>query len=148
MAKRILIVDDERDFVTIMTTVLQQAGYECDTARNGREAIGAYIESMYSKKLLSLILLDISMPGLNGLEVLELLRKEEKLRKDLASIIAASKTAPVWIAWPKRGSTIKSDLWQQSVRKIAMAEGMVDYKVCSIDADWSALLFTWRGKSA
>ena len=90
----------------------------------------------------------IAGPDTNADLTIWFTRKEENLRKDLASIIAASKTAPVWIAWPKRGSTIKSDLWQQSVRKIGMDEGMVDYKVCSIDTDWSALLFTWRGKSA
>ncbi len=73
-------------------------------------------------------------------------RKEEDLRGDVASIAAASKRAPVWIAWPKRSSKIKGDLTQQTVRQIAMSEGMVDYKVCSIDGDWSALLFTWRGK--
>jgi CheY-like chemotaxis protein len=88
----------------------------------------------------------IAGPDINADLTIWFTLKEENLRKDLASIIAASKTAPVWIAWPKRGSTIKSDLTQQTVRKIGMAEGMVDYKVCSIDADWSALLFTWRGK--
>ena len=53
--------------------------------------------------------------------------------------------APVWIAWPKKASAIDSDLTQQIVRKAGMDVGMVDYKVCSIDQDWSGLLFTWRG---
>jgi CheY-like chemotaxis protein len=69
----------------------------------------------------------------------------EHLRKDLASIVTASKHAPVWIAWPKKGSDLESDLAQQIVRERGMAEGMVDYKICSIDQVWSALLFKWRG---
>lgn len=75
-------------------------------------------------------------------------RTEKDLRRDLASISGASQLAPVWIAWPKKGSAIESDLGQQRVRETGLAEGMVDYKICSIDQDWSALLFTWRGKGA
>jgi CheY-like chemotaxis protein len=70
---------------------------------------------------------------------------EDELRKDLPTIVEASKHAPTWIAWPKKGSAIESDLTQQAVRQMGMAEGMVDYKVCSIDKTWSALLFKWRG---
>jgi hypothetical protein len=73
-------------------------------------------------------------------------RTVENMGKDLPGIVRASKRAPVWIAWPKRGSRFESDLAQQVVRERGMAEGMVDYKICSIDPDWSALLFKWRGK--
>jgi hypothetical protein len=66
----------------------------------------------------------------------------------LPGIVDASKRAPVWIAWPKKRSKLAGDLAQQIVRERGMAEGMVDYKICSIDQDWSALLFKWRGKDA
>jgi CheY-like chemotaxis protein len=72
---------------------------------------------------------------------------EDDLQRDLDAIARTSKQAPVWIAWPKRSGAIASDLTQQMVRQRAMSGGMVDYKVCSIDPNWSALLFTWRGKS-
>ncbi|MBN2556402.1 MAG: hypothetical protein JXA97_10730 [Anaerolineales bacterium] len=52
---------------------------------------------------------------------------------------------PVWVAWPKRASKLKSDLTQATVRKACMDAGMVDYKICAVDETWSALLFTWRG---
>ena len=73
---------------------------------------------------------------------------EGDLKRDMESIVRASQQAPVWIAWPKRGGALESDLTQQAVRQQAMAEGMVDYKICSMDKDWSALLFKWRGPSA
>lgn len=73
------------------------------------------------------------------------LRSADELRDDLRKIVETSQWAPVWIAWPKKGSNVSSDLTQQTVREIAMNAGMVDYKVCSIDRTWSALLFTWRG---
>ena len=50
----------------------------------------------------------------------------------------------LWIAWPKRASGVSSDLSQTVVRKIGLASGLVDYKVCSIDDTWSALRFTRR----
>jgi CheY-like chemotaxis protein len=87
---------------------------------------------------------------INGMEpepdlVVWFARTEGDLQRDMESIIHASQQAPVWIAWPKRGGALESDLTQQSVRQQAMAQGMVDYKICSVDRDWSALLFKWRG---
>jgi len=72
-------------------------------------------------------------------------RSQEKLTHDLGEITAASRRAPVWVAWPKRASNQKSDLTQTVVRAVCMDSGMVDYKICAVDAEWSALLFTWRG---
>jgi len=69
----------------------------------------------------------------------------EQFDADLESIVEAAKKAPTWIAWPKKGSTFEVDLTQQIVRKKAMSAGLVDYKICSIDKNWSALLFTYRG---
>ncbi len=56
--------------------------------------------------------------------------------------IARAGAPRLWIAWPKGGKSI--GLTQQAVRKAGMGAGMVDYKICSIDATWSAQLFTWR----
>jgi CheY-like chemotaxis protein len=72
-------------------------------------------------------------------------RSEKKLKVNLDQIVAASKRAPIWIAWPKKKSGNESDLTQKLVREICMGAGMVDYKVCSISQLWSGLLFTWRG---
>ena len=55
----------------------------------------------------------------------------------------------LWIAWPKKSSGVATDLSQVVVRKVGMASGLVDYKVCSIDATWTGLRFTRRkSKSA
>jgi len=72
-------------------------------------------------------------------------RSAEKLSADLELIVDTSKRAPVWIAWPKKGAACEGDLTQRVVREAGMNAGMVDYKICSIDRNWSALLFTWRG---
>lgn len=55
-----------------------------------------------------------------------------------------SKQASVWIVHPKRTSKYPIDFNQNHVRDAALAAGFVDYKVCSIDNDWSALKFAHR----
>ncbi len=50
----------------------------------------------------------------------------------------------LWIAWPKKTSDVPSDLTQPLVRKIGLAAGLVDYKVCRIDETFTALKFTSR----
>ncbi|HQO25829.1 MAG TPA: hypothetical protein PLU41_08335 [Acidobacteriota bacterium] len=68
-----------------------------------------------------------------------------ELERRLPGILAAAGDAPVWLAWPKRASGQGSDLSQAAVRAAGLAAGWVDYKICRIDATWSALLFRWRG---
>lgn len=69
--------------------------------------------------------------------------------KDLAATLdlltlRLPKKASVWIVHPKRTGKYNVDFNQNHVRNHALAAGLVDYKVCSIDNDWSALKFAWR----
>lgn len=50
----------------------------------------------------------------------------------------------LWIIWPKKASGVVTDVTQQVVREVGLAAGLVDYKVCSVDATWSGLLFARR----
>jgi CheY-like chemotaxis protein len=50
----------------------------------------------------------------------------------------------VWIIHPKQSSRCKADFNQNDVRNAGLAVGLVDYKVCSVDADWSGLKFARR----
>jgi hypothetical protein len=52
----------------------------------------------------------------------------------------------LWICWPKKASGIVTDLTQNEVRSIGLASGLVDFKICAIDATWSGLCFTKRKK--
>jgi Protein of unknown function (DUF3052) len=54
------------------------------------------------------------------------------------------KQASVWIVHPKRTGRHHVDFNQTHVRDHALTAGLVDYKVCSVDNDWSALKFAWR----
>lgn len=69
MSKTILLVDDEKDIRTSLTGILEDEGYEVTTAASGVEAL----ESV-RQDIPDLVLLDIWMPGLDGLETLEKLK--------------------------------------------------------------------------
>ena len=68
MASRILIVEDERDIASFLRLELKHEGYEVDVAGNGREALEAYGNA-------ELVLLDIMIPEISGMEVLRRIRK-------------------------------------------------------------------------
>lgn len=59
---------------------------------------------------------------------------------------ALKKTGMLWVSWPKRGSGMKSDLDGNVVRAFGLAQGLVDVKVCAVDAKWSGLKFMFRKK--
>jgi hypothetical protein len=50
----------------------------------------------------------------------------------------------LWIAWPKRNSGVATDMTEDVVREVALPLGLVDNKVCAIDAVWSGLRLVWR----
>lgn len=50
----------------------------------------------------------------------------------------------LWICWPKKASGVKTDVTEALVRNTGLAAGLVDYKICAVDATWSGLKFTRR----
>jgi len=67
------------------------------------------------------------------------------LRQRLPALLGAREPhGGIWIAWPKRSSGVASDLDDTVVREIVLATGLVDNKVCAIDATWSGLRFVAR----
>jgi hypothetical protein len=56
----------------------------------------------------------------------------------------SSATEKIWIAWPKQASGVPTDLSERHVREVGLSVGLVDYKVCAVDSNWSGLLFTHR----
>lgn len=69
---RVLLVDDEPDILKFMSYNIEKAGYEVSTAMNGRDAI---IEANRMKP--HIIILDVMMPEMDGIETCEELRKSE-----------------------------------------------------------------------
>ncbi len=82
--KKILIADDEPDILEIIQFNLQQEGYEVITAKNGDEAI-----EMAKKHHPGLIILDIMMPGKNGIDVCNILRMDTAFKETLIVFLSA-----------------------------------------------------------
>lgn len=72
MAQKVLIVDDEKSIVTLLTFNLEKAGFVTDCAFNGEEAI-----AMAQRYPYDFIILDLMLPGLDGLEVCKQLRQQQ-----------------------------------------------------------------------
>jgi CheY-like chemotaxis protein len=81
MGKKVLIVEDDSFVKDIYHTKLSQEGYEIIEAGNGVEAMEKLKQTQPD-----LILLDIVMPYMNGIEVLRELKKDEKL-KDIPVVL-------------------------------------------------------------
>ncbi len=71
---RILIVEDEEKIARFVELELTHEGYEADKALNGRDGLEMALSGKYD-----LVVLDIMLPGLNGLEVLRRLRKSSEV---------------------------------------------------------------------
>lgn len=82
--KKILIADDEPDILEIIQYNLQAEGYQVVTAKNGNEAI-----DMAKKHQPDLIILDIMMPGKNGIEVCNILRLQPAFNQTLIVFLTA-----------------------------------------------------------
>lgn len=69
--KKILVVDDEADILELLVKRLQSNNYEVITAVNGKDAL-----EKFAKVAPDAVLLDIMMPGIDGIDVLRRIRKE------------------------------------------------------------------------
>lgn len=82
---RLLICEDEDDILNALTKGLRKLNYYVDTAHDGEEALELYYESDYD-----LIILDLNMPKLDGIEVLKEIRQDNPDKKVL--ILSARST--------------------------------------------------------
>ena len=106
--KKILVVEDEEYIRDLYVQILRKEGYLVDSASDGEEA---YMKM--SKKEYDLILLDIILPKIDGLQVLEKLKKESKtisapvvLLTNLSQEVVVAKAVDYGV----RGYMVKSDL--------------------------------------
>jgi CheY-like chemotaxis protein len=80
--KRILVVDDEEGIRLLYKEELEEEGYEIELAEDGEEAL-----EKLKKSKPDVVTLDLKMPGIGGLKVLEQIRKEDK---DLPVVICTA----------------------------------------------------------
>ena len=77
--------------------------------------------------------------------IVDFVTERADLEADLPRLRAVMAPAcGLWIAWPKRASKVPTDMSDDVVREVALPTGLVDNKVCAIDATWTALRLVIR----
>ncbi|MGB3179559.1 MAG: DUF3052 family protein [Albidovulum sp.] len=70
-------------------------------------------------------------------------------RADLSDLLPRAMAAippngMIWVSWPKKASKVPSDVTEDTVRELCLPLGLVDVKVCAVDAVWSGLKLVIR----
>jgi len=84
MSEVVLVADDDDDILLLVTTRLRRDGFDVVSASSGDKALALAREHKPA-----LAVLDIGMPGLDGLEVLEQIRADDELRSTLVLLLTA-----------------------------------------------------------
>ena len=71
-------------------------------------------------------------------------RSRRELERGMTRMAEAAADGRLWICWPKKISRLAADHTGDDVRRVALAAGLVDFKVCAVDEDWSGLAFARR----
>jgi CheY-like chemotaxis protein len=114
---RILIVDDEEDFLELARALLEQVGFQVECARAAGEAVARAVLNPPD-----LILLDILLPGCDGIDILETLRSEpETAEVPVLACTALGKrhSAPLLLEAGFDGLVSKPIDWPDLVRRLA-----------------------------
>ena len=53
-------------------------------------------------------------------------------------------TGMIWVSWPKKAAKVPSDITEDVIREVCLPMGLVDVKVCAVDATWSGLKLVVR----
>jgi hypothetical protein len=70
-------------------------------------------------------------------------------RAQLSAALRSARTAMredavIWVSWPKKVSRVPTDITEDVIRELALPLGLVDIKVCAVDATWSGLKLMLR----
>jgi CheY-like chemotaxis protein len=72
--KRVLVAhNDDKDFLNVTRSLLEFAGFRVDTAENGKQALEQIRKHAYD-----LLILDVIMPGIDGIKLFQMVRKSER----------------------------------------------------------------------
>ena len=71
-------------------------------------------------------------------------RSRRELERGMARMAQNLDSGRLWIVWPKKTSPLAADHTGEDVRRVGLAAGLVDFKVCAVDEDWSGLAFVRR----
>jgi hypothetical protein len=102
------------------------------------EGMPASVRAEIAPEAVGLDMLAAPAPPVDAAHVFvtERARLEEAVAR-LLPVLAP--TGFLWVSWPKKASKAATDITEDVVRDVALPTGLVDVKVCAVDATWSAL---------
>src|SRR5690625_6261745 len=100
---QILLVDDERDILEILEYNLSKEGYQINTAGNGKEAIQKAI-----MQIPDLIILDLMMPEMDGIETCKRLRAVPELQNSIITFLTARNEDHTEMAGDRKSTRLNS----------------------------------------
>jgi len=121
--KKLLIVDDEKNLRLLHQTEFEAEGYRVDTAGDAKEAL-----SMFEREHYDLLILDIRMPGMDGIEALgKFLGRDNKLPVIINSAYDSYKDN--FMSWAANSYVIKSSDITELKQKVkeALGEGIYEF---------------------
>ncbi len=82
----------------------------------------------------------------DGVDIVHIFSTQEvHLTKMLrASLPRIKQNGMIWVSWPKKSAKVPTDITEDTIRKLALHLGLVDIKVCAVDAVWSGLKLVIR----
>ena len=104
--KKILVADDNEDFLRVMEAILEHAGYTIDTADDGEEALKAIKKREYD-----LLVLDTAMPRIDGIRLCQLTRKSKRYASIRVLLVHNSNDA--------------ESMTEQEMKQLEQADGLI-----------------------
>ena len=86
---------------------------------------------------------EVPTPGLHAAHIF--VTDRDTMEQHLATLREMIDPAgQVWVSWPKKASKVDTDITEDTIREVALPMGLVDIKVCAVDAVWSGLKLVIR----
>ena len=114
---KVLVVDDEKIIVNLLREFLQRKNYEVITANDGTEAL-----EKVRRESPKVVLLDINMPGMSGLDVLQRIKQHD----------------------PNMGVIMVTAMADEELGRNALASGAFDYIMKPFDLEYLEKVLWWK----
>lgn len=80
----------------------------------------------------------VPTPGIHAAHIFVTSRAELEEKLTLLRALM-DPTGFIWVSWPKKASKVSTDITEDVIRETCLPMGLVDVKVCAVDATWSGL---------
>ncbi|HYU95738.1 MAG TPA: DUF3052 family protein [Sphingomicrobium sp.] len=107
------------------------------------DSVSGEIEAGLDEQGAAIVLLDAPQAPIDAAHIFVTGRGElEAKLHQLMPLLAPA--GMIWVSWPKKSSRVPTDITEDVIREICLPMGLVDVKVCAVDATWSGLKLVVR----